>query len=70
MKGGVGGGGWKLSGGDEGASWTRKIQKFKSKYKFRFGLIQFNKKIIQLENQGIEHHYGVMKGGLVVEGGS
>ena len=38
--------------------------------KFQFGFIQFNKIFIQLENQGIEHHYGVMKGGLVVEGGS
>ena len=33
--------------------------KFNSKLiqKFKFGLIQFNKIFIQLENQGIEHYY-------------
>ena len=29
--------------------------------KFKFGLIQFNKIFIQLENQGIGHHYGNLK---------
>ena len=29
--------------------------------KSKFGLIQFNKIFIQLENQGIEHHYTVHK---------
>ena len=29
--------------------------------KFEFGLIQFNKIFIQLENQGIEHHYSRLR---------